>query len=37
MAIGGNIKVRLTLDDAGFTVKSQQAASGIKNMNSQKP
>lgn len=35
MAIGGNIKVTLTLDDAGFTVKSQQAASGIKNMNSQ--
>lgn len=35
MAIGGNIKVTLTLDDAGFTVKSQQAASGIKNMNSE--
>lgn len=35
MAIGGNIKVTLTLDDAGFTVKSQQAASGIKNMNTE--
>lgn len=35
MAIGGNIKVTLTLDDAGFTVKSQQAAKGIQSMNTE--
>lgn len=33
MAIGGNIKVTLTLDDAGFTVKSQQAAKGVNTLN----
>lgn len=35
MAIGGNIKVTLTLDDAGFTVKTQQAAKGIQSMNTE--
>lgn len=32
-AIGGQIKVTLTLDDAGFTVKTRQASSTIKAMN----
>lgn len=35
MAIGGNIKVTLSLDDAGFTVKTQQAAKGINTLNTE--
>jgi len=32
-AVGGNIKVTLTLDDAGFTVKSREARDGVKGLN----
>lgn len=35
MSIGGNIKVTLTLNDAGFTVKAKQAATNIKTMNAE--
>jgi hypothetical protein len=34
-AIGGNIKVTLTLDDLGFTVKTRQAVTGVKGLNSE--
>jgi hypothetical protein len=34
-AIGGNIKVTLTLDDLGFTVKTRQAVTGIKGLNTE--
>lgn len=34
-AIGGNIKVTLTLDDLGFTVKTRQAVAGVKGLNSE--
>lgn len=32
MNIGGNIKVTLSLDDAGFTVKSENAAKGVREL-----
>lgn len=32
-AVGGNIKVTLTLDDAGFTVKSREAREGVRGLN----
>lgn len=35
MAIGGNIRVTLTLDDAGFTVKTQQASKGVASLNTE--
>lgn len=33
MSMGGNIRVTLTLNDAGFTVKAKQASENIKGMN----
>lgn len=33
MSIGGNIKVTLTLNDAGFTVKAKQASNSVKQLN----
>lgn len=34
-AVGGNIKVTLTLDDAGFSVKTRQARDNVKGMSSE--